>query len=284
MTSFPRRAPLQRRGAWSASQRSSGIAIDLGSARTRAWMPDHGLIFDVPTITSPGADGVSYPVRRGNIVDRPGAARMLDQLLGCRAGLGRYSLIVLTTPVLCADQQRSAALAALEVLDVRKVLTIESVKAAAFGAGADLNRPLLVVDIGAHLTEVGLLVHSAVMQAHRLAVGTSDLGTTTTAAGLVRSIVAVVTDLLGQDCGPQVVGALDRGLLLTGGGALRPEITYRLAKRLSAPVRPAPAPHFAAIRGAGLTLAAAQRHPSFGTKSRCDSLRLPARGTERRAD
>jgi rod shape-determining protein MreB len=226
-------------------------------------MPDQGLIFDVPTITSSNSDGVCRPVQRGVVVDLPGAARVLDDLLGRRAGLGRYSIVVLTTPILCADQQRSVVRAALEVLDARTVLTIDSVKAAALGAGADLTQPLLMVDIGAHLTEVGLLVDGGVRQAHRFDVGTSDLGATTTVAELVQSIVAVVTDLLRLDCGAQVVDALDRGPLLTGGGALRPEITYRLAKQLLAPVRPAPAPHSAAVRGAALALVAAHHHPSL---------------------
>ena len=264
-TPVPRTAARRRRGTWSASQRSSGVAIDLGSARTRAWMPDHGLILDEPTIISPGADAGSRPVQRGVVVDEAGAAHVLERLLGRRAGLGHYSMVVLTTPVLCPGQHKSVSRAALEVLDARVVLTIDGVKAAALGAGADFARPLLVLDIGAGLTEVGLLVDGGVTQAHRLNVGTSDLGTTTTVAELVQSIVAVVTDLLHLDCGGLVVDALDRGPLLTGGGALRPEITYRLAKQLLAPVRPAPAPHTAAVRGAGLAMVAAHRHPSILT-------------------
>ena len=262
-TPFPRTAALRRRGTWSASQRSSDVAIDLGSARTRAWMPDHGLIIDEPTIISPGADGGSRPVQRGVVVDKAGAARVLERLLGRRAGLGHYSMVVLTTPVLCPGQHKSVARAALEVLDARVVLTIDGVKAAALGSGADVARPLLVLDIGAGLTEVGLLVDGGVTEAHRLNVGTSDLGATTTVAELVQSIVAVVTDLLHLDCGGLVVDALDRGPLLTGGGALRPEITYGLAKQLLAPVRPAPAPHTAAVRGAGLAMVAAHHHPSI---------------------
>jgi rod shape-determining protein MreB len=202
------------------------------------------------------------------IVDLPGATRLLDHLLGEPAGLGQYAVVVLTTPVLCTERQRSAARAALEILDARTVLTIDSVKAAALGAGADLAQPLLVVDVGAHLIEVGLLVEGGVTQARRFDVGTSDLGATTTVAELVQSIGAAVTDLLRLDCGGQVVDALDRGTLLTGGGALRPEITYRLGQRLRAPVRPAPAPQFAAVRGAGLALVAAHRHPTLTVESR----------------
>ncbi|TDU87853.1 rod shape-determining protein MreB [Kribbella voronezhensis] len=258
---IPRPPLLRKRGAWAAGRRTTGIAIDLGSARTRAWIPDRGLVFDVPTTTLSGGE-VCHPVRRGTVVDPDAAASMLDHRLGRPAGFGRYSIAVVTIPVLCTDHHRSTALTALKVLDARTVLTIHSVKAAALGAGAGLDQPLLVVDVGAHLTEVGLLVDGGVTHGRRIEAGTSDLGATTTVAELVQSIVAMVTGLLRLDCGGQVVDALERGPLLTGGGALRPEITYRLAKRLVAPVRPAAAPQFAAVRGAGLALVAAGHHPS----------------------
>ncbi|MEU4392139.1 rod shape-determining protein [Kribbella sp. NPDC023855] len=261
MTSLGRAIPQRRRGTWWATQRSSGIAIDLGSARTRAWMPDTGLTVDAATAAPAGMSGIRRPVQRGVVVDLPGASRCLDHLLGRRAGLGRYSTVVLITPLLCADPHRSTAIATLEVLDARSIVTIASVKAAALGARADLIRPLLVVDVGAGLTEVGLLVDGQVAQGCRLELGTSDLGAGTSIAGLVESIVGAVTDLLRLDCGVQVVDALDRGVLLTGGGALRPEITYRLSKQLHASVRPAAAPQVAALRGAGLVLGAARRHP-----------------------
>jgi rod shape-determining protein MreB len=279
VTGSPHPASRRPRGIWSAGRRSPGIAVDLGSARTRAWMPDHGLVVDVPTKTPPGAQGSCFPVRRGQVVDLPGAVRLLDHLLGRRAGVGNCSIVVLTTPVLCVDEHRVTTLAALEVLDARTVLTIDSVKAAAIGAGAELKQPLLVVDIGAHLTEVGLLVDGAVAQPCRLDLGTSDLGAATTAADLVHWIGTVVMDLLRDDLGPHVVDALERGPLLTGGGALRPEITYRLAKRLCAPVRSAPAPHLAAVRGAGLALVAAHRHPSFADDVATGFTTLPNAGS-----
>ncbi|MFD8853284.1 hypothetical protein ACFV1Q_32300, partial [Streptomyces sp. NPDC059604] len=45
-----------------------GLAIDLGSSRTRAWMPGHGVITDARSDFGTGA-GHGHPVRRGRIVD-----------------------------------------------------------------------------------------------------------------------------------------------------------------------------------------------------------------------
>ena len=248
-----------RRRSGGPSSRSR-LALDLGSARTRAWMPNLGLVLDAPTITP---TEVGYPVQRGSIVDVDGAIRMLDRLLNSiSAPAHRPALVVMTIPVLSAEADRNAALAAVEVLHPRTVLTIESVKAAALGAGADLVKPLLVVDLGADLTEVAVLSNGSLIQARRAALGISDFGNSITVDELVASIGEMVTDLVRQDCGPQVVDALDRGPLLVGGGSMRPAITYRIAERLSTSIQTAPTPHTVAVRGACAAVLAADRHPS----------------------
>jgi len=257
MIARPQLGTVRRPGA-SSSDRC--LALDLGSARTRAWIPNVGLVLDAPTITP---TEVSYPVRRGSIVDAAGATRMLDRLMNSRsAPRYRLAVVVMTTPVLSTEADRSAALSACEVLQARTVLTIESVKAATLGAGADFIKPLLVVDLGADLTEVAVLSNGSLIQARRAPLGISDFGSSITIDDLVDSVGEMVTDLLHQDCGPQVVDALDRGPLLTGGGAMRPAITYRIAKRLSTPIQTAPAPQTVAVRGACRAMLAAGRHPS----------------------
>lgn len=252
----PLRAARRNRGR--SSRRC--LALDLGSAQTRAWTPGRGLILDAPTITPTELD---YPVRRGSIVDAGGAASMLDRLLNSPGAPGyRAAIIVTTMPVLSTDADRHAALTAIEVLQPGAVLTIESVKAAALSACADLVKPLLVVDLGAELTEVAVLCNGSLVDARRASLGLSDFGRGITVDELTTSVGDMVTDLLRQDCGPQVVDALHRGPLLTGGGALRPAITYRIAKRLAAPVRTVPAPHTAAVRGACTALRSVDRHPT----------------------
>ncbi|TCO19656.1 rod shape-determining protein MreB [Kribbella steppae] len=254
------RLQLGTRRRYGGPSSRSCLALDLGSARTRAWMPNLGLVLDAPTITP---TEVGYPVHRGSIVDVAGATRMLDRLVNSRSTPGyRPALVVMTIPVLSAEADRSAALTAVEILQPRTVLTIESVKAAALGAGADFVRPLLVVDLGADLTEVAVLSNGSLVQARRAPLGISDFGSSITVDDLVASIGEMVTDLLREDCGPQVVDALDRGPLLVGGGAMRPAITYRIAKRLSTPIQTAPAPQTVAVRGACGAVLAADRHPS----------------------
>lgn len=72
----------------------------------------------------------------------------------------------------------------------------------------------------------------------------------------------MLTTMLRQDRTRLAADALRRGILLAGGGALRPEILHHLTHRLRTPQHVVPAPHTAAVRGAARLLHAAHTHPS----------------------
>ncbi|MDI3408967.1 rod shape-determining protein [Streptomyces cavernicola] len=248
--------PGRRHSAWPGGRPRPGFALDLGSARTRAWAPGRGVIFDVPTVTFPGA-GAIHPIQRGTVVDPEGTSRMIDRLLGRHLPRFRRPVIVLTTPVLGGPNHRSALRTAMEVLRPRGVLTVPGPKAVAIAARGDTTGPLLVVDIGAHLTEVALLIDGAVADAYHTALGTIDLDGSTTERDLGRSVASMVTDMLRRDRTGQTLNALQQGVLLAGGGALRPACVYDIASRLDTDVRPVAAPHTAALRGAARLLQSA---------------------------
>ena len=83
------------------------------------------------------------------------------------------------------------------MLRPRGVLTVPSARAVALAAGADLSPPLLVVDIGAHLTEA-VLLRGAVTDARCTALGTGDADDTTSAGHLRRGLL-MLTAMLRQD-------------------------------------------------------------------------------------
>ncbi|MGW3989996.1 rod shape-determining protein [Streptomyces sp. NPDC004830] len=248
MTALPVRSAARHRFG-----RHSGIALEMGSARTRVWLLGRGLISDVPTVTF-GTD-TRCPVQRGTIIDPAGCARMLERLLGHRLPRFTAPHVVVTTPVLGGPAYRDAARAAVEVLRPRTVLTVPTARAIALAAGAGRTRPLLVVDVGAHLSEVVLLADTGVVDARRTALGTSDLDATPPER-VGDAVGDMVSAMLRQDGGSLTADALSRGVLLAGGGALRPDITYHLTARLQAAVRVVPAPHTAAVRGAAQHLLA----------------------------
>ncbi|MDX3804661.1 hypothetical protein [Streptomyces sp. AK04-3B] len=262
MNTVPVPGPVTaRHRPWPRCRQCWGIALDLGSTRTRAWTSGGRMIIDVPTVTFHGA-GATYPVRRGAIVDTLGAARILDRLLGHRLPRFGRPLVILATPVLGGMAYRTEARTAVEVLRPRTFLTVPTARAVAVAADADLSRPLLVVDIGAQLTEVTLLTDGAVTDARHTALGTGDLDRLTPPARITEAVAAMVTAMLDQDRTSQTRDALRHGALLAGGGALRPDLAYRLIDRLHAPVQPVPAPHTAAVRGAATLLRAAHAHPA----------------------
>ncbi|MFJ3829952.1 rod shape-determining protein [Streptomyces sp. NPDC090046] len=248
---------------WPLCRQCCGVALELGSARTRAWVAGRGMLLDVPTVTFTGAK-VVHPVRRGAIVDVAGTARMLDRLLRPRLPRRTRPLVVITTPVLDGPAHRERARTAAQVLRPRTVLTVPAARAIALTADADLTRPLLVVDVGAHLTEVVLLGEGAVVDARCTALGTTDPTHSPDATGRISETVAqMITSMVRQDPTGLAARALERGALLAGGGALVPDLAHRLTDTLRTPLRVAPAPHTAALRGAAKVLRAAHSHPSL---------------------
>lgn len=265
------RMPVLRHPGRLLARGCPGIALDLGSARTRAWLPPRGgvrgrgAVLDVPTVTFPGG-GAGHPVQRGVVVDVEGTARLLERLLDRRVRWQSRPVLVYTVPVPADEAARVRVRAALAVLQPRRVVPLDSVKAVAMGSSEDLGRPLLVVDVGAQLTEVALLVDGSVVAAARTPLGTRDLDDGAAPDTLVEAVVSEVTRMLRDAWGPQVVDALERGPLVAGGGALRPTVVHGLSRRLRVCVRTAPAPHGAALRGAVQALRSVLRHPAAGER------------------
>lgn len=290
-----------------------GLALDLGSSRTRAWVPGHGLLtdpllgggsgslldgsdlgsgtglsfgsglgtgpglssgfglgsgsgtglssgLDLGTGPGPGGDA-ERPVRRGRIVDPESCGRLLGRIADAALGPDRTdSVIVLSHPVLAGAVHRNAARELLAGLGPTRVLVLSSARAAAAYAGPRDAGPLLVVDMGAELTEVTLLVGGRIADARQAESGLSDLDPATLPATLVGTVLDMVKSMWRQDRHGAIRGALRKGPVLAGGGALRPDVTDRLARCLGTPVRLAEDPSTTVVRGAGRILSSVLRH------------------------
>nr|WP_324610451.1 MULTISPECIES: rod shape-determining protein [unclassified Streptomyces] len=231
-----------------------GIALDIGSSRTRAWTPGAGVFADVP----------SGPVRRGRVTDAESQLRLLRRLTAAApGGDGHDTVVMLTHPVLAGREEREAVKRVVDGLGAVRVFAVDSARAAAAHAAPPGDGPLLVVDLGAQLTEVTLVVDGLVVDARLAEVGLDDLPDSGSASDAVAGTAAdLVSDLWRRDRTGAVRGALRRGVLVAGGGALRLDVTGRLAHLLRARLRLANDPSTSAVRGAGLMLASALRHPT----------------------
>ncbi|MFH8514656.1 rod shape-determining protein [Streptomyces gelaticus] len=237
-----------------------GLALDLGSSRTRVWVPGHGVLADTDVCGEPGTGaGHGRPVRRGRIVDPESCGRMLGRIAETALGPDRTgTVIVLSHPVLAGARQRAEARELIAALGPTTVIAVDSARAAAH-AGPCGGGPLLVVDIGAGLTEATLLVDGRVRDARQAETGLGDLAPAQPPTAVVRAVLDMIMEMWKQDRHGAVLGALRKGPLLTGGGATRPDITNRIAVRLGAPVRLADDPATAVVRGAGMVLSSVLR-------------------------
>ncbi|WP_086803195.1 hypothetical protein, partial [Streptomyces caniscabiei] len=201
-----------------------GLALDLGSARTRAWISGRGMVVDVPSAPRRDA-GATHPagpgtrVGSGTRVGPLGSAGTLRQLLGPHLPRATRPLVIVTAPVLDGPAHRTRARAAVDVLRPRGVLTVSSARSIAVAADADLAGPLLVVDIGAQFTEVVLLCEGAVADARRAALGIGDPDGTAEPGQIAEAVSSMLTAMLREDHTSLTVDALHRGVLLAGGGA-----------------------------------------------------------------
>ncbi|MFD7758158.1 rod shape-determining protein [Streptomyces microflavus] len=225
-------------------------------------MPGHGLVTDPLLSSDSPLDGdAERPVRRGRIVDPEACGRLLGRIADAALGPDRTdSVIVLSHPVLAGAGHRNAARELLAGLGPTRVLVLSSARAAAAHAGPRGAGPLLVVDMGAELTEVTLLVGGRIADARQAETGLSDLDPETLPATLVRTVVDMVMSMWRQDRHGAIRGALRKGPVLAGGGALRPDVTDRIARCLGTPVRPADDPSTTVVRGAGQILSSVLRH------------------------
>ncbi|ROQ26470.1 rod shape-determining protein MreB [Streptomyces sp. PanSC19] len=241
-------------GGRGAGRPVRGIALDIGSSRTRAWAPGAGVFADVP----------SGPVRRGRVMDPDSQLRLLRRLAASApGGDGHDTVVMLTHPVLAGPEERAAARRMVDGLGPVRVIAVDSARAAAAYAAPSGEGPLLVVDLGAQLTEVTLVVDGLVEDARQAEAGLDDLPDPGSAPDAIATTTAdMVGELWRDDRTGAVRGALRRGVLVTGGGALRLDVTGRLAHLLRARLRLANDPSTSAVRGAGLMLASALRHPT----------------------
>ncbi|WP_069742227.1 rod shape-determining protein [Streptomyces sp. EN23] len=223
-------------------------------------MPGRGLLLG-PFPGSGSHGGDERPVRRGRIVDPESCGRLLGRIADAALGPDRSdSVIVLSHPVLAGAAHRTAARALLAGLGTTRVVVLSSARAAAAYAGPREAGPVLVVDMGAELTEVTLLVGGLVADARQAENGLDDLDPATLPSVLGRTVLDMITSMWRHDRHGAIRGALRKGPVLAGGGALRTDVTDHLARCLGTRVRLADDPSTTVVRGAGQILSSVLRH------------------------
>jgi rod shape-determining protein MreB len=226
---------------------ASAIAVDLGSDGAGVWTAQQGVV-------SGRCESAGRLIHRGRVVDFDGCVAMLSQLVGTFAQpVPAGGVVVACRPVLASgDDQETTRRVLKAVFEPSRLLLIDSVRAAAIGAGETAGM-LLVADVGAELTEVAVLDHGRVVEARRSEIGTRDLTADVTVDAIGDQIAAHVDSL---DVDPPAYG-----LLLVGDGALHPGLLEAVSERLGVRVHRAADPATAALNGAGKAAMSLLRHP-----------------------
>lgn len=158
------------------------IAIDLGTSRTRIFLPNSGVVLDEPSVVTVDliADKIiavgqkayemlgrtsermsaMYPLSGGVITDFALVEDMIKIMLS-DISMGRIGMpkVVACIPSEITEVEKRAVVNAISSAGIRRVCLVEEPVAAAMGAGVDITSPhgSMVVDIGGGTTDIAVL-------------------------------------------------------------------------------------------------------------------------------
>ena len=221
-------------------------AIDAGASRVRLLVRDRGIVLD---------ESVDELVERDQFRDR---GRLLAAVL--KAAFERARLrtgwlcpvrrAVLAIPYGANEVEKRVFDDALHSLGMKTVFLLESPMAAAIGAGCKVAEPkaTCVVDIGARRIQAVVIALAGIVscRSSERADAADDKRLT---ERVIESIRDIIEDCLDKGRFNLVDDLAEKGIVLTGGGALTAGLATAVSKALNCPVRVADKPQLAVING-----------------------------------
>jgi rod shape-determining protein MreB len=177
------------------------LAVDLGAANTRIYLPGQGVVVDEPSVIAlniesneviavgqeakrlarrqPPEIRIAHPIKDGVIADCEAAGQMLSNLISralTNRSPARFSLL-LCVPADITPLEQKAYEDAARRAGAGKATLVEEPYAAA--AGADLNlrsaRACMIVDLGAGTTDIAVISGGSVLHASTRRVGGGEI-------------------------------------------------------------------------------------------------------------
>jgi rod shape-determining protein MreB and related proteins len=180
---------------------NEGLAIDLGAANTRIYLPGEGVAINEPSMIAlntvndkvaavgqeaktlsrrqPREIRVARPIKDGVIADCEAAGHMLSQFISrdlTHRSMTSLSLLICVPADITPLEQRAYEDAARRA-GARKVMLVEEPSAAAAGADLDLRaaRACMIVDLGAATTDIAVISGDSILHASTRRVGGSEI-------------------------------------------------------------------------------------------------------------
>src|SRR5213080_3565877 len=228
------------------------MAVDLGTANTLVYVRGRGIVLNEPSVVAvntlngailavgaeakrmigrtPSHIQAVRPLKDGVIADFDVTEKMLRyfiQRVHKRRLLAKPRVVVCVPSGITGVEQRAVEEATIAA-GSRRAYIIEEPMAAAIGAGLPIHEPTgnMVVDIGGGTTEVAVISLGGIVTSTSIRIGGDELD----------------------------ADIMDRGIVLTGGGALLRGLDKRLRHETGMPVRISDTPLQAVVLGSGKCL------------------------------
>jgi rod shape-determining protein MreB and related proteins len=164
--------------------RDPDVAIDLGTANTRLYVLDQGVVAEEPTTNGVARSGDMWfqsevaPMRGGVVHDIDATATLLGRLMKPVHKFGRLkSRVLVCAPSDANEKERSALLEAVRRSGIVEVQLVPEPLASAVGSGLDITSPYaqMLVDIGDGVTDVAVIRSRKLVITKAVRRGGSDL-------------------------------------------------------------------------------------------------------------
>jgi rod shape-determining protein MreB len=272
---------------------SADMAIDLGTANTLVYVKGRGIVLNEPSVVAiadfkgkkqvlavgedakqmlgrtPGNIQAIRPLRDGVIADFEVAEEMIKHFI--RKVHNRRSFaspqVIVCVPSGSTAVERRAIQESAESAGARRVFLIEEPMAAAIGAGLPVTEPTgsMVVDIGGGTTEVAVLSLGGIVYSRSVRIGGDKMNEAIIAyirrnhnLLVGESSAERIKEEIGSACPPDeselAADIVDKGIVLTGGGALLGNMDYVLRHATGLPVSLADDPLTCVVLGTGRAL------------------------------
>src|ERR671938_550953 len=268
---------------------SSDLAIDLGTANTLVYAKGRGIVVSEPSIVAinkvtnqveavgrdakemlgrtPGNIVAIRPMKDGVIANFEVTEKMLQHFIR-KAHNGKQWVsprVVIGIPSEITQVERRAVEDSAYRAKASEVYLVEEAMAAAIGAGLPITEPHgnMIVDIGGGTTDIAVISLSGIVYSRAVRVAGNEMDETITItdeevrealADSVATIVNAVRVALERTPPELSADIVERGIVLTGGGALLKNLDKRISIETGLPVSVAEDPLSSVVLGAGKML------------------------------
>ena len=228
---------------------------------------------------TPGKIKVIKPMKDGVIADFETTGMLLDYLLRKLKIKGSMfkPRILICCPANITEVEKSAIKDAAERTGAKRVFIEEEPKVAAIGAGLDISKPLgnMVVDIGGGTTDIAVLslgnivtstsiktagntfdeeIINYIKSKYKLLIGEKTAERIKIEIGTVKNGNKKEKIVLEQTPPELSADIIEKGIVLTGGGALLKNLPELMQEKLNVPVYIANDPLICVAEGTGIIL------------------------------